>query len=112
MKLPNAHIAQVEREKITEYLLNPAHPDNGGKAPFFIALGFKGEDWERFAAAMRQLALDASVSKYVETTHGKKYIIDGTIETPSGQTPAVRTVWIINNGAHVARLVTAYPHDE
>ncbi|MEJ7712567.1 MAG: DUF6883 domain-containing protein [Pyrinomonadaceae bacterium] len=36
MMLPNAHLALVERGKITEYLLNPAHPDNGGKAPFFI----------------------------------------------------------------------------
>jgi len=105
-------MALVEREKITEYLLNPAHPDNGGKAPFFIALGFKREDWEQFAAAMRQLVLHTRVSKHVETAHGKKYIIDGTIETPSGQTPVVRTVWIINRGADVARLVTAYPHDE
>lgn len=112
MKLPNTHMALVEREKVTEYLLNPAHPDNGGKAPFFIALGFKREDWEQFAAAVRQLVLNARVSKYVETAHGKKYIIDGAIETPSGQTPVVRTVWIINRGANAARLVTAYPHDE
>ena len=30
----------VEEEKITEYLLNSAHPDNGGKAAFFQKLGF------------------------------------------------------------------------
>ena len=44
MKLPNAHLAVVERAKIVEYLLNPAHPDNGGKAPFFMALGFRPDD--------------------------------------------------------------------
>jgi len=31
MKLPNAENAVVEHEKITEYLLNAAHPDNGDK---------------------------------------------------------------------------------
>ena len=34
MKLPNAHLAIVQQEKVKEYLLNPAHPDNGGKAAF------------------------------------------------------------------------------
>lgn len=43
MMLPNAHLAVVERLKMTGYLLNPAHPDNGGKAPFFRALGFEPE---------------------------------------------------------------------
>lgn len=51
MMLPNAHIALVEREKMTEYLLNAAPPDNGGKVPFFKALGFEPEKWEALAAA-------------------------------------------------------------
>jgi len=34
MKLPHASAALVDREKITEYLLNREHPDNGGKADF------------------------------------------------------------------------------
>ena len=33
MKLPNAHLAVVEERKVVDYLLNAAHPDNGGKAP-------------------------------------------------------------------------------
>jgi hypothetical protein len=111
MKLPNALSAVVEREKITEYLLNPAHPDNGGKAPFFIALGFERENWEAFADALRRLASNGRVSKYMETAHGKKYIVDGTLESPTGKIPLVRTVWIINKDAEVARLVTAYPHE-
>jgi hypothetical protein len=54
--LPNAHLAVVERRKITEYLLNPTHPDNGGKASFFAALGFDVERWELLAEALRALA--------------------------------------------------------
>lgn len=46
MKLPNTHLAIVDQDKITGYLLDPAHPDNGGKAPFFLALGFRQDDWQ------------------------------------------------------------------
>jgi hypothetical protein len=112
VKLPNAHLAVVERAKIVEYLLNAAHPDNGGKAPFFMALGFRPDDWEVFAAALRRLALNSSVSQNTETVHGGKYIIDGTIETPVGKTPVVRTIWIIDIGLDAPRLVTAYPREE
>lgn len=112
MTLPNADFAIVERAKIVEYLLNAAHPDNGGKAAFLLALGFRLEDWATLAAALRQLALNSPVSQSMETMHGKKYIIDGAIETPAGKTPVVRTVWIIDTGSEHPRLVTAYPHDE
>src|SRR5215210_4056156 len=98
MMLPNAHLAVVEREKITEYLLNAAHPDNGGKAPFFRALGFVPEQWEILAAAFLEIALTSPVAQEMESRHGKKYIMDGGINTPGGKTPVVRTVWIIESG--------------
>jgi uncharacterized protein DUF6883 len=112
MKLPDAHLAIVERAKIVEYLLNAAHPDNGGKARFFTALGFRLEDWETLAAALRRLAISFPVSRNMETIHGKKYIIDGALETAVGKTPVVRTVWIIDKGENIPRLVTAYPHED
>jgi len=49
MKLPSAHLALVDPEKIVDYLLNPAHPDNGGKAAFFVALGFSRDQWQPLA---------------------------------------------------------------
>ena len=112
MNLPNANLALVERQKIVEYLLNREHPENGGKAEFFIALGFGTNDWEKMAAALRVLAINSSVSLTVESEHGKKYIVDGAIETPVGKTPMVRTVWIIDTGEKIPRLVTAYPYEE
>lgn len=30
----------IERAKIVEYLLDASHPDNGGKAAFFLGWGF------------------------------------------------------------------------
>jgi hypothetical protein len=84
MKLPNAHLAKVERKKIAEYLLNPERPDNGGKAAFFVALGFHRDDWEPLADTLRRLARTYSITRSM-AAHGKKYIVDGTIGTPAGK---------------------------
>lgn len=70
MKLPSAHLAVVDREKITDYLLNAAHPDNGGKAAFFQGIGFASADWETFAVALRARAAKGDVSKSVESNTG------------------------------------------
>jgi hypothetical protein len=110
MGLPNAHRAFVEREKIVAYLLNATHPDNGGKAPFFRSLGFDANDWSRFAAALRRLALTGVVSRRLDSTHGTKYVIDGRLEGSGASAHLVRTVWIVEHGQDAARLVTAFPH--
>jgi hypothetical protein len=112
MTLPNPRLARVDPEKIIEYLLNREHPDNGGKADFFISFGFSKEEWQRLAEALRVLARESPVFRSLESGHGKKYIVDGPIETPIGKTPMVRTIWIVENGETVPRLVTAYPREE
>lgn len=112
MKLPNAESVVVAREKIRDYLLNAAHPDNGGKAAFFIALGFRVEDWDALAAALRELANRSEVAETFDSIHGRKYTLVGRLQSPSGRLPVVRTIWIIDRGEDIPRLVTAYPHEE
>lgn len=112
MKLPNANLAVVPERKLTHYLLNPAHPDNGGKAEFFTSLGFRVSEWEVLAAALRDLAGTSPVSQQAESPHGRKYVIVGRIESPDGKPALVQTIWIVDTGTDVARLVTAYPHQE
>lgn len=34
VKLRNAHLAVIDRCKVLDYLLNEAHPDNGGRRGF------------------------------------------------------------------------------
>ena len=109
MKLPNAQRAIVERAKIVEYLLNAAHPDNGGKAKFFTERGFAAERWEVLAQALRNMAVGVSVIQSVQSVHGSKYVLEGQMETPIGKQAAVRSVWIIDAGSQLPRLVTAYP---
>jgi len=67
--------------------------------------------WELLAHALRSLAVNFPVVRSMESSHGKKYIVEGEIETPIGKPAAVRTIWIIDNGETIGRLVTAYPHE-
>ena len=110
MKLPNAAKAVVEREKIADYLLNPAHPDNGGKAAFFEKLGFRRKEWKTLAEALQTLAGKADVTESLRSPHGQKYVIVGRIESPVGKSVTVKTIWIVDKGLAGARLVTAYPN--
>ena len=112
MRLPNATKAEVERMKIMDYLLNPAHPDNGGKAQFFDKLKFHRKEWKILAEALRTLAVENEVTQWMKSPHGEKYVIIGRIASPAGEAPLLRTIWIIDSGANTARLVTAYPHEE
>jgi len=98
MKLPNAERVIVEREKIVDYLLNPAHADNGGNAGFFLSLGFSPERWSVLAVAFRRIAESIDIAKSMESPHGRKYIVEGRLETPGDRRPWVRTVWIVDAG--------------
>lgn len=112
MKLPNAESSVVPPEKITDYLLNPVHPDGAGKAQFFASMGFRREEWRTLAAALRRIGQENPVTESMESAHGRKYVIDGRMETAIGRRPMVRTIWIVDQGSDNPRLVSAYPQEE
>lgn len=109
MKLPHAENARVDREKITEYLLSPSHPDGASKTAFFTRYGFKADDWQVFAEALRKHGQTYLVAKVVDSAFGSRYSVEGMLETPDGRQPLVRTIWILDKGSTEPRLVTAYP---
>ena len=109
MKLPHAEHARVDREKITDYLLSPSHPDGASKTAFFTSYGFRAEEWQVFAEALRKHGQTHPVVKVVDSSYGSRYSIDGILEAPDGRRPLVRTVWILGKGSTEPRLVTAYP---
>jgi len=109
MKLPGADKASVSREKIVDYLLYPAHPDNGGKAEFFTRHGFHPDQWEILAAALKALAQTGEVAHSTSSLHGEKYALVGRIQSPDGKSPLVQSIWIVDKGLDAVRLVTAYP---
>jgi hypothetical protein len=61
--------------------------------------------------ALRTVAQTGEVGETVESSHGKKYVVDGPVssQTESNRSRMVRTVWIIDRGLEAPRLVTAYP---
>jgi hypothetical protein len=92
MELPFKHALRVDQSKITGYLLSEA--TGRGKAAFFLRLGFRPEHWETLAEALRVQARKNAVATVVDSPYGKRYSVDGTIETPDNRAPRprVRTV--------------------
>lgn len=109
MKLPNYEKAIVPQAKITRYLLSATHEDGQHKARFFVRFGFTIENWELLAQALIQHAADHEVVNVLETPHGKHYVVEGILPTPTGESPNLRSVWAIDDEGESPRLITAYP---
>jgi hypothetical protein len=112
MKLPNANKAVVEREKIVDYLLNPAHRYGASKARFFSGFGFKAENWEELARALRRHRQTHDVKRSRETGFGPRYQVEGELPSPDNRSPLVRTIWQLDHGEVAPRLITAYPLED
>ena len=112
MNLPHSNQARVDRRKIEDYLLCRSHPDGWGKAEFFERFGFVVGRWGILAEALRMHGQAHNVTKKVESVFGTRYSVDGSLVTPDGRNPMVRTVWIVEKGSRVPRLITAYPLEE
>ena len=67
---------------------------------------------KQLSKALRASANQGKVTQSLKSPHGQKYVMVGRIESPGGKSPLVRTIWIVDSGSEVARLVTAYPHEE
>ena len=109
MELPFIDSLRVEQSKVTGYLLNESA--GRGKAAFFLRLGFRPENWELLAVALTTQARNNPVASIVDSVYGKRYSVDGHIETPENRQPRprVRTVWTLENGSESPRLITAHP---
>ena len=109
MQLPAAERAVVPRPKVVDYLLSSTHPEERGKAAFFRRCGFSPASWEQLASALRRHGRTHTVARVEPSPFGTRYVIEGTMGTPAGRSPLVRSVWFVGHGGDVPRLVTAYP---
>lgn len=102
----------VPPAKLTDYLLKADHPAGGPKAAFFRAFGFGLDRLDAMADALAEHP-DRNPTAAVEgSLWGVKYTVQCRIRTPDGRDPCILTVWIVPPGDDVARLVTAYPHED
>jgi hypothetical protein len=72
------------------------------------------EDVRGFITALRQVAESGEVVERIESVYGEKFVVDGALPAHAGISSArvVQTVWIIERGESVPRLVTAYPSED
>lgn len=110
-KLPHCDKATIKEAKINKYLLCLEHSDGKSKAKFFFGWGFCLEKWQIFEQSLRQHPVEHEVVKIETSDFGKKYIVECGLSTPNGYSPCIRSIWMIEDGEDIPRLVTAYPID-
>jgi hypothetical protein len=95
MTLPDRHRTPVAPAEITEYLLSQSHPGGRTKAEFFMRFGFRIERRQELADAIREAGVSHPLAAVVQSRHGVRYVVGGSLRTPDGRTPRVHTVWIV-----------------
>jgi hypothetical protein len=107
--LPHIKEAVIPQNKIENYLLNPEHPIGSGKAKFFAHFGFRRENWQVLADALRKHAQENPVANSTSDVDGVVYVVEGPLEAPLGRRPRLRTVWLAETGGLAPRFISAYP---
>jgi len=109
MKVPNADQAIIAQDKLSNYLLNVAHRRGASKAKLLLAMGYRPDRWQQLEADIRSQHLGAEVEGTVSTEYGTRYEIVAPLQGPAAPAVAFRSVWQIDTGTRVPRLITMYP---
>jgi hypothetical protein len=109
MTIPNADRAIIAPEKITGYLLNVSHRRGGPKARLLLSVGYRVDDPHRLELDLRTQHLSLDVTRTVENAYGVVYEIEGPIKTPSARLLRFCSIWQLDTGSEVPRLITTYP---
>jgi hypothetical protein len=106
VRLPHLDQAQVDVTKLTEYVLNPNHPEGRHKARVFLsALGITAANGGWLADAILLSIRNADAVLQADTRWGALYRVD--VDIVRGQRCAkVRTAWLCHREA--ARLTTCF----
>jgi hypothetical protein len=108
VKLPNGENAYISPSKLTGYLLSETHSVGKAKAGFFRVVGFDEAQVEMLERGLLAIARSEEVQEVITSLHGTKYVVEGALETPTGRSVQVRTVWIVELDQNRPRFVTAY----
>jgi hypothetical protein len=109
MKLPNSDRAIIAPDKLRDYLLNPRHPRGASKAKLLLSMGFRTPEWQVLERAIREQHLSAEVAATVETDYGRRFEILAPLAGPDSRPVIFRSIWQIDIGGDVPRLITIYP---
>lgn len=106
MRLPNLDQAHIDIAKLTDYVLNPNHPEGRHKARVFLsALGVSASGGRWLADAIMTAMRASDAVMQCETKWGTIYRVD--VEITRGRRCAkVRTAWLHASGK--PRMVTCF----
>ena len=85
--LPNAYSAIVPDEKVRDYLLDPAHSDNQGKAGFFNRFGFTRLRWTILRDALCDHPRTNLLTRMMPSHYGVRYRVRCSLSSPDGRNP-------------------------
>jgi hypothetical protein len=112
MRIPNADKAVIAPEKLRDYLLNLAHRRGSSKARLLLSCGYRFEAWQVLEADLRSQHLIAEFTSVKDNPHGRRFEIQAPLATPSGRQIVFRSIWQIDRGNDVPRLITMYPSNQ
>jgi hypothetical protein len=100
---------RLSPEKLRDYLLNPAHRRGSAKARVLIRCGYRAEAWQQLEANLRTQHLTADFAVAKPNSFGRRFVIQAPLATPSGRRILFHSIWQIDDGTDVPRLITMYP---
>jgi hypothetical protein len=111
--LPNApEEVVVQAAKLADYLLNPDHEGNGGKAKFFAEhLGISRNEWTYLQSQLIDGLAKVTYENVRLDTHGVRFTAYLPVRGPNGATATIETGWIVRPGER-ASFVTAFPGEK
>lgn len=109
-QLPRAAHATLADAKITQYLLNPAHPRGAAKARFFAAFGFSLANWAELKRALLNHPRQNPATDRASSSQGEKFEVSCALVTPDGRNPCIVSIWLIEPPSPNLRFITAYPN--
>lgn len=110
LQLPDApEEIQVQAKKLADYLLDPEHKDNRGKAKFFEQqLAITRKDWEYLHGQLIDGLGKVSYEDVRLDGHGVRFTAYLPVTGRNGATATIETGWIVRHGER-ASFVTAFP---
>jgi len=99
----------VSEAKVCDYLLNADHPVGKAKATYFSHFGFEADHHVTLLKALLAHPDENTVVEVRANAYGVSSIVECRLQTPDGRDPCIRSVWFLETGSTIQRLVTAYP---
>lgn len=109
-QLPDApEEVNVQASKISDYLLNPDHEGNRGKAKFFEDhLGITKSDWTYLHSQLMDALGHVTYENVRIDTYGVRFTANLPVTGKNENTATIETGWIVRPGER-ASFITAYP---